>query len=85
VRVGSIIPDGSTILATSSLLKSFRATKVCLTWPLTGLSTGAVGYVRYVTGVPGVPGVPVAVHMLGASLLVVAQVRMVLSLRERTG
>jgi len=27
----------------------------------------------------------VAVHMLGASLLVVAQVRMVLSLRERTG
>ena len=82
MRVGSIIPDGSTILATSSLLKSFRATKVCLTWPLTGLSTGAVGYVRYVTGVPGVP---VAVHMLGASLLVVAQVRMVLSLRERTG
>ena len=72
-------------MATSSLLKSFRATKVYLTWALDGLSTGAVGYVRYVTGLPGVPGGPVAVHMLGASLLVVAQVRMVLSLRERTG
>ncbi len=43
---------------------------------------GAVGYVQYVTGLPGVL---VAVHMLGASLLVVAQVRMVLSLRGRTG
>jgi len=43
---------------------------------------GAVGYVQYFTGLPGVL---VAVHMLGASLLVVAQVRMVLSLRERTG
>ena len=71
-------------MATSSLLKSFRATKVRLTSALNGLSTGAVGYVRYVTGLPGVPGGPVAVHMPGASLLVVAQVRMVLSLRERT-
>ena len=43
---------------------------------------GAVGYIQYFTGLPGVL---VAVHMLGASLLVVAQVRMVLSLRERTG
>ena len=43
---------------------------------------GTVGYIQYFTGLPGVL---VAVHMLGASLLVVAQVRMVLSLRERTG
>lgn len=43
---------------------------------------GTVGYIQYFTGLPGVL---VGVHMLGASLLVVAQVRMVLSLRERTG
>ena len=42
---------------------------------------GTVGYIQYFTGLPGVL---VGVHMLGASLLVVAQVRMVLSLRERT-
>jgi cytochrome c oxidase assembly protein subunit 15 len=42
---------------------------------------GAVGYLQYFTGLPGVL---VAAHMLGASLLVVALVRMVLSLRERT-
>ena len=42
---------------------------------------GAVGYVQYLTGLPVVL---VGVHAR-RSLLVVAQVRMVLSLRERTG
>ncbi|MCU1432407.1 MAG: cytochrome oxidase assembly [Actinotalea sp.] len=44
------------------------------------LLQGLVGYVQYLTGLPAVL---VAVHMLGASLLVVAQVRQLLSLRVR--
>jgi cytochrome c oxidase assembly protein subunit 15 len=41
---------------------------------------GAIGYVQYFTGLPEVL---VGAHMLGASLLVVAQVLVVLALRER--
>jgi cytochrome c oxidase assembly protein subunit 15 len=41
---------------------------------------GAIGYVQYFTGLPEVL---VGAHMLGASLLVVAQVLAVLSLRDR--
>jgi cytochrome c oxidase assembly protein subunit 15 len=44
------------------------------------LGQGVVGYVQYFTGLPWVV---VLVHMLGASLLVVAMVHAVLSLRER--
>jgi cytochrome c oxidase assembly protein subunit 15 len=44
------------------------------------LAQGVVGYVQYFTGLPWAV---VLVHMLGASLLVVALVRAVLSLRER--
>jgi cytochrome c oxidase assembly protein subunit 15 len=44
------------------------------------LLQGVIGYVQYVTGLPAVL---VAAHMLGASLLVVAQVRQVLSMRRR--
>lgn len=42
---------------------------------------GLVGYTQYFTGLPEVL---VATHMLGAALLVVAEVRVVLSLRVRT-
>ena len=44
------------------------------------LAQGAVGYVQYFTGLPEVL---VAVHMLGAGLLVVAQTHQVLATRER--
>ena len=44
------------------------------------LLQGAIGYVQYFTGLPGVL---VAAHMLGASLLVVTQVRAVMALRLR--
>ena len=46
-----------------------------------GLLQGLVGYVQYATGLPVVA---VAVHMLGACLLVVSVTWFVLSLRERT-
>jgi cytochrome c oxidase assembly protein subunit 15 len=46
-----------------------------------GLGQGLVGYLQYATGLPIVA---VAVHMLGACLLVVAVTWFVLSLRERT-
>jgi cytochrome c oxidase assembly protein subunit 15 len=46
-----------------------------------GLLQGLVGYVQYLTGLPVVA---VAVHMLGACLLVVSVTWFVLSLRERT-
>ena len=46
-----------------------------------GLLQGLVGYVQYLTGLPVVA---VAVHMLGACLLVVSVTWLVLSLRERT-
>ena len=46
-----------------------------------GLAQGLVGYLQYATGLPIVA---VAVHMLGACLLVVAVTWFVLSLRERT-
>ena len=45
------------------------------------LLQGVVGYVQYFTGLPAVL---VAVHMLGACLLVIAQVRQLLALRTRT-
>jgi heme a synthase len=45
-----------------------------------GLLQGLIGYVQYFTGLPVVA---VALHMLGACLLVVAVVRLVLSMRER--
>lgn len=44
------------------------------------LLQGVVGYVQYFTGLPGVL---VAVHMLGASVFVVAVTRQLLSLRDR--
>lgn len=44
------------------------------------LLQGVVGYVQYFTGLPAVL---VAVHMLGAALLVVAQVRAVMALGRR--
>jgi heme a synthase len=46
-----------------------------------GLAQGMVGYLQYLTGLPVVA---VAVHMLGACLLVVAVTWFVLSLRART-
>jgi len=46
-----------------------------------GLLQGLVGYVQYLTGLPLVA---VAVHMLGACLLVVSVTWLVLSLRKRT-
>jgi cytochrome c oxidase assembly protein subunit 15 len=46
-----------------------------------GLGQGLVGYLQYLTGLPVVA---VAVHMLGACLLVVSVTWFVLSLRERT-
>jgi cytochrome c oxidase assembly protein subunit 15 len=45
-----------------------------------GLAQGVIGYVQYFTGLPVVA---VALHMLGACLLVIAVARLVLSLRER--
>ncbi|GAA4355279.1 COX15/CtaA family protein [Angustibacter luteus] len=45
-----------------------------------GLAQGVIGYVQYLTGLPVVA---VALHMLGASLLVVAVTRLLLSLRVR--
>jgi len=45
-----------------------------------GLVQGVIGYVQYLTGLPVVA---VALHMLGACLLVVAVTRLLLSLRER--
>ena len=45
-----------------------------------GLAQGLVGYVQYLTGLPVVA---VALHMLGACLLVVAVTRLLMSLRER--
>lgn len=45
-----------------------------------GLVQGAIGYLQYLTGLPVVA---VALHMLGACLLVIAVTRLVLSLRVR--
>ncbi len=45
-----------------------------------GLGQGVIGYVQYATGLPVVA---VALHMLGACLLVVAVTRLLMSLRER--
>ncbi|GAB3591078.1 COX15/CtaA family protein [Angustibacter peucedani] len=46
-----------------------------------GLAQGAIGYLQYLTGLPVVA---VALHMLGACLLVVAVTRLLLTLRVRT-
>lgn len=46
-----------------------------------GLLQGLIGYLQYLTGLPVVA---VALHMLGACLLVVAVTRFVLALRERS-
>lgn len=54
-----------------------RAAAVLL---VVALAQGAVGYVQYFTGLPAVL---VGIHMIGASLLVVAQVRQTLSTRVR--
>ncbi len=54
-----------------------RAARVTL---LVGLLQGAIGYLQYLTGLPVVA---VALHMLGASLLVIAVTRLTLSLRVR--
>ncbi len=45
-----------------------------------GLAQGLIGYVQYATGLPVVA---VALHMLGACLLVVAVTRLLMSMRER--
>ena len=51
-------------------------------WTLgVGLLQGVIGYVQYLTGLPVVA---VALHMLGASLLVIAVTLLQLSLRERS-
>lgn len=47
---------------------------------LATLAQGAIGYVQYLTGLPVVL---VGIHMIGASLLVIAQVRQTLSQRVR--
>ena len=57
------------------------AGRAAATLLLVTLLQGVVGYVQYFTGLPAVL---VAAHMLGASLLVVAQVRAVLALRSRS-
>ena len=51
-------------------------------WVLGGLTVaqGVIGYTQYFTGLPSVL---VGLHMLGASLLVVAMTRCLLALRER--
>lgn len=46
-----------------------------------GLAQGLIGYVQYLTGLPVVA---VALHMLGACLLIVAVTRLLLTLRTRT-
>lgn len=45
-----------------------------------GLAQGLIGYVQYATGLPVVA---VALHMLGACLLVVAVTRLLMTMRER--
>jgi cytochrome c oxidase assembly protein subunit 15 len=45
-----------------------------------GLGQGLIGYLQYLTGLPVIA---VALHMLGASLLVIVVTRLLLSLRER--
>ncbi|MCL3861967.1 COX15/CtaA family protein [Actinotalea sp. K2] len=45
------------------------------------LAQGAIGYVQYLTGLPEVL---VGAHMLGAGILVIALVRQLMSMRERT-
>jgi cytochrome c oxidase assembly protein subunit 15 len=54
-----------------------RAVEVLL---VVTLLQGLIGYVQYFTGLPAVL---VAMHMLGASLLAIAQVYQLFSMRER--
>lgn len=57
-----------------------RATTLAVVLLGVTLAQGLVGYVQYFTDLPVVL---VGVHMLGAALLVIAQVRQTMSLRER--
>jgi cytochrome c oxidase assembly protein subunit 15 len=63
--------------ATSAPVAATRAVAILLTLEI---SQGLIGYVQYATGLPEVL---VALHMLGASLLVIAAVHVVLACRER--
>jgi cytochrome c oxidase assembly protein subunit 15 len=56
------------------------ARRAALVTLVIGLAQGLIGYVQYFTGLPVVA---VALHMLGACLLVIAVTRLVLSLRVR--
>jgi heme a synthase len=57
-----------------------RARRRALTVLFVALAQGTVGYVQYFTGLPALV---VAVHLLGASLIIVTVVRLHLSLRTR--
>ena len=70
-----------TILVALRLTDAPRLARRAGTWVLAvGLLQGVIGYVQYLTGLPLVA---VALHMLGACLLVVVVTRLVLALRER--
>lgn len=69
------------LVATKLVATSTRPTKAWLLVLAVTLLQGLIGYVQYFTGVPAAL---VEIHMLGASLLVVAVTWGVLSLRERS-
>lgn len=58
-----------------------RARRAALLALAVGLGQGAIGYVQYFTGLPVVA---VALHMLGACLLVIAVAHLVLAMRVRS-
>lgn len=64
--------------SSSSPAGALRRTQVLLA---VTLGQGLIGYVQYLTGLPGWV---VALHMLGACVLVIAQTRQLDGLRERT-
>lgn len=84
VHAGAVWLYGLTVLAFAALAVRGRAPArvrraAVVLLAVTALQ-GVIGYVQYFTGLPEVL---VATHMLGAALLVVAEVRAVLALRER--
>lgn len=84
VHAGAVWLFGLTVLAFAVLAVRGRAyarvrQAAVVLLAVTALQ-GAIGYVQYFTGLPEVL---VAAHMLGAALLVVAEVRAILALRER--
>ncbi len=71
---------GQAAIAAAAGVPSSRARHAAVVLLGVALAQGLVGYVQYFTGLPAVL---VAVHMIGACLLVIAQVRQTLSLRVR--